>query len=219
MYLSKLSHNDLHLGNVRLANDLSKDEKIFTYTTDTNTRIDITFDCDMKAMIYDFDRSYSPIIGWNDFITDDCDIRTDCNLVREGYDFSYFMIWLIQIECKGLCNYITLSILLSIVAKDATEFNKIVSILNLTINHTTKTVTPPAMFKHPIECMNFQYKSYDNMLTQLNNEIAVNINQAKASVNNNTVFKRDFDKKSGKLLNVYNNKDCNKKRKRRRRNP
>lgn len=205
MYFSKVSHNDLHLENVRLATDLVNNEKIFTYITD---EIDITFDCDLKAMIYDFDRSYSPIVGMNDFLTKDCGIRPDCNKIREGYDFTYFIICLIQFECRNSSNYYIVVNLLKIIAKNKSEYNKIIGILGININKTTRTITTPSSFKHPIDCMKFNYRKYNIILSIIQQKILVDIYLPKATININTILKKDFNKTSGKLINIYNNKDC-----------
>ena len=107
MHLSRVVHNDLHLGNVRLSTALDPQERIFKYDTDSYGS-DIKFECSIKAMIYDFDRAYSSVLGINDILRPDCNTNSYCNSIREGFDFTYFIINLIMYEYSLGANYNTI---------------------------------------------------------------------------------------------------------------
>jgi hypothetical protein len=214
MHLSKVVHNDLHLGNVRLATDLTPEESIFYYETDAAPNLEIKFECGEKAMIYDFDRGYSTVLGINNLVSNDCDAFAQCNSTREGFDFTYFIINLILHEIRrspngvGL-NFELLSYLLLLISKNTTEFNKILSILLIHVDSSKKIIIQDSNFSmHPVYCMGFKYRSYKSMLNQLTKKLKIDPNLPYAEINTNTILSHQFDKTSGQIINLDNVKDC-----------
>ena len=212
MHLSRVVHNDLHLGNVRLATSLTPLEKIFTYKTDASPSgsIKITFECSIKAMIYDFDRAYSSILGINNIVLENCTpSNSNCNKIREGFDFTYFIVNLIMLDYNLGYNYDTIIYLIDLISVDVPSRNSLLANLSLSINTSTKTITRSSPgFKHASACMSFGYKTYKQIILYLAGTIALDNSLPDAKINNNTIYKNLFNSSSGVLKNRKNKKDC-----------
>lgn len=209
MHLSRVVHNDLHLGNVRLSTALDPQERIFKYDTDSYGS-DIKFECSIKAMIYDFDRAYSSVLGINDILRPDCNTNSYCNSIREGFDFTYFIINLIMYEYSLGANYNTIDYLSTLISTSATK-NFMLTKIFLILNDITKTVTRTApTFPHPSSCMKFPYRSYSYMIDNMANTLATDSSLPDATINSNTIHKNLFNPNSGIFKNRKNENDCSK---------
>ena len=83
MNLSKMTHNDLHIGNVWVRND---PEGVCTYSIDNDV---YSFKSGVFCMVYDFDRSYVKRLGKNPLLEQNpalCREASSCNAVNMGLD-------------------------------------------------------------------------------------------------------------------------------------
>jgi len=83
MHLSKMMHNDLHIGNVWVTNQA---RERFTYAINGDI---YSFKTRIFTMLYDFDRSYVQRLGPNPFIESNpylCEEASSCNSLQMGLD-------------------------------------------------------------------------------------------------------------------------------------
>ena len=75
LFLSKVAHNDLHLGNIFIH---THPEKTVIYVVNGNI---YKFNTKHTLYLYDFDRSYSEKLGKNDLLFDNCIYGSQCNYI------------------------------------------------------------------------------------------------------------------------------------------
>lgn len=212
LHLCNVTHNDLHPGNIRVATNLTVQDQIFTYETDAEPGVKIKFQCKYKAMVFDFDRAYARSIGINNINSEQCIGNSYCNIIREGFDFTYFIICIVmhEFEKKNLNYFSNINMLLDIISSDTITKNAILGKIGLSANTSTRTFIKIGKqhFDHPSKCMDFTYQSYISMIRKLSNSFIKNTLLPDAAINNNRILSNLFSVKSGIYKHKKNTQVC-----------
>ena len=96
LFLSKVTHNDLHIGNIFIH---THPTKTVMYVVNGNV---YKFDTNNTIYIYDFDRSYSERLGENKLLLDNCKYGSQCNYIISAGNKDFIKsLCYIQKQLKG----------------------------------------------------------------------------------------------------------------------
>jgi hypothetical protein len=129
MSLSKLVHNDLHIGNIFIQ-ELDK-EKFFVYVING---VEYVIHTKYKIMLYDFDRAYAKSLGDNPLLSYDrdymCNEYQQCNIFIPNKDFIKASCYLVDTYGKKPLNISFKNKLMDCISDNTVIKNKLLEIYN-----------------------------------------------------------------------------------------
>ena len=188
MSLSKMTHNDLHAGNIFIQDlDVTTD---FLYNIND---IPILIRTKYKVLIFDFDRSYVKKLGENQILSSEiCSETSQCNEFIENKDIVKIFCYITKIlETTDLLDLLTTNPVIQDILKHVYNFKNKKGIKKCFLQYKKDTALPLATYDSINNNLYILMEIYKKFLVKYNADIMLSVNENNMYYCNYKMFDKD----------------------------